>query len=348
MNRRITIAAAFAVALTSSFCSTGPKVTKTQSEVVAPFDGRKFDNIEPFADKNLLDVLRWRWLSNPNRKTWPEKVEQTFFSPVAERSQTLKVAVLGHATVLIQVDGLNVLTDPQFSQRASPVSWAGPKRVRQPGIPFDELPPIDAVLISHDHYDALDIPTLKRLQKKWSPKIFVGLGNKALLTSEGISNVHEMDWWESIPLAKIEIYFVPVQHWSARGIADKRETLWGGFVVRSAQGQIFFAGDTGYGTGKVFRMIHEKLGPMKLSLIPIGAFEPREFMKNAHVWPTESVKIFKDTKTQHAVGIHFGTFAGLTDEGIDDPEQALRKALKQENISENLFIVPEFGRTYSY
>jgi L-ascorbate metabolism protein UlaG (beta-lactamase superfamily) len=328
-------------------CSSPEKVRKDPSKIVAPFDGKKFNNIEPFSDKSFFTVLWWRLKRAFTAESWPDETPQVFFEPETSRSKELKVSVIGHATALIQVDNINILTDPHFSKRASPISWAGPKRVVKPGIPFEKLPPIDIVVISHDHYDALDIPTLKRISKKWGSKIFVGLGNLPLLKESNINNVFEMDWWDRVSFNDIDISFVPVQHWSARSTGDKRETLWGGFVIHGSK-QIFFAGDTGYGTGKVFNMIHQKFGDMDLSLIPIGAYRPRYFMKNAHVWPAESVKIFLDTKSKKAIGIHFGTFANLTDEAIDDPPKDLKKALIENNISQERFIVPEFGRTYSF
>ena len=203
-------------------CTSPQKVTKDPSKIVAPFDGEKFNNIEPFLDKNLFDVLWWRLKRSFTVESWPNEVFQTFYEPETSRSQELKVSVIGHATALIQVDGVNILTDPHFSKRSSPVSWAGPKRVVKPGIPFDKLPPIDIVVISHNHYDALDIPTLKRISKKRGSKIYVGLGNLPLLKENNINNVFEMDWWDRDRFNNIEISFVPVQHWSARGAGDKR------------------------------------------------------------------------------------------------------------------------------
>ncbi len=337
---QFTIIASFLAA-----CGSPKKVSKNPEDIVAPFSNGKFQNIEPFPDKNLWDVLKWQVSALFYREPWPGKVEQNFFQPEVQRSEELKVAVINHATVLIQMNGLNLLTDPQFSKRSSPFSWIGPKRVIQPGIAFEDLPPIDAVVVSHDHYDHLDIPSLKMISDRWSPKIYVGLGNKPLLNENGIDNVIEVDWWQKENFNDIQIQFVPVQHWSARGSGDKRETLWGGFVIHGKK-KVFFAGDTGY--GKVFKMIHEKLGGMDLSLIPIGAYEPREFMKNAHINPSESVKIFQDVRSTNAIGIHFGTFAGLTDEAIDDPPIKLKEALEANSISEERFIVPEFGKTYSY
>jgi L-ascorbate metabolism protein UlaG (beta-lactamase superfamily) len=326
-------------------CGNPKKVTKSPDEIVAPFDGQKFNNIEPTIEPSLFDVFVWQVSSIFTRKSWPSKVAQNFFKPETERTSGLKVSVINHATVLIQINGVNVLTDPQFSKRASPLSWAGPKRVIQPGIALKDLPPIDAVVISHDHYDHLDIPSLKKIAELWNPIIYAGLGNKPLLRKNGLENVIEMDWWQKLNLKNIQIQFVPVQHWSARGPWDRRETLWGGYVIHGDK-KVFFAGDTGY--GKVFKMIKERVGPMDLSLIPIGAYMPRDFMKNAHVWPKESVKIFQDTESENAVGIHFGTFADLTNEYIDEPPKDLKEALIEQNISTDRFIVPEFGKAYTY
>ena len=232
-------------------CASASKVNKDPREIKAPFDGVQFQNIEPFDDKSFFKVFWWQIKALFYRESWPEKVPQRLYEPQIQRSEDLKVIVVNHATVLIQMSGINILTDPQYSERASPVSWAGPKRVRPPAIPFDKLPPIDAVVISHDHYDHLDIPTLKRLFKAHSPKVFVGLGNKKLLQKNGINSVIEMDWWDEVFMGNVKIHFVPVQHWSARGTSDKRETLWGGFVLEGSQ-KVFFAGDTGY--GKVFKL----------------------------------------------------------------------------------------------
>lgn len=326
-------------------CGNTQKVTKQSDLIVAPFDGNSFDNIEPFPDKSFFEVMSWQLKSIFYRQSWPKKVEQTIYKPEVERSESLKVAVINHSTVLIQMNNINIITDPQFSKRASPISWAGPKRVIQPGISFEDLPPIDAVLISHNHYDHMDIPSIKMITKRWNSKVYVGLGNKFLLNKNNIKNIVEMDWWDKLDFNGISFHFVPVQHWSARSVGDKRETLWGGFVIEGLK-KVFFAGDTGY--GKVFKMINERLGNMDLSLIPIGAYQPRSFMKNAHVWPEESVKIFLDTKSTNALGIHFGTFADLTDEYIDQPGKDLAKALSAKGIPSLQFKVPEFGKTYSY
>ena len=193
-------------------CSSKPKVKKDPALIVAPFDGEKFNNIEPFADKNIFDVIGWKLSSLFTRKSWEEVKNQKIYKPEVERSDKLRIAIINHATALIQLDQLNILTDSHFSQRACTVSWAGPKRVVQPGISFEDLPPIDAVVVSHDHYDQLDIPTLKKLSDKWAPLIYVGLGNKPLLEENNIQNVIEMDWWERTKLSCPKMQMVPVQH----------------------------------------------------------------------------------------------------------------------------------------
>ena len=326
-----------------SSCESNNKVTKNRDQIVAPYDGKKFNNLEPFPDKSFFSVLKWKLSSLFNKSSWKENLDNKVYKPKFQRSDELKIVVINHSTVLIQMNNLNILTDPIYAQRASPVSFAGPKRVIKPGIAFDDLPPIDIIVISHDHYDHLELETLNKLNDKFSPQIYVGLGNKSLLNEYEIKNVIEMDWWDQKLVKDIQINFVPVQHWSARGASDKRETLWGGFVINGKK-KVFFAGDTGY--GKVFKLIYQKLGAIDISLIPIGAYQPRNFMKNAHVWPKESVKIFQDTKTKQAVGIHFGTFADLTDEAIDQPKKDLYQALSEQNISKDKFIIPEFGQTY--
>jgi len=307
----------------------------------APYDGKKFENIEPFAPKSFFNLLKWKFFKN-DRKEWPEWVDLPLGNKPKER--TLKgeliYTLINHATVLLQVDGVNILTDPIWSERTSPVSFMGPKRVHRPTIKFEDLPPIDVVVVSHNHYDHLDIPTLKKLSEKHSPKILVGLKNGELLESEGIKNFIEMDWYQKFEYKNVKITFMPNQHWSARGLFDKFETLWGGYVVESSKGEIYFAGDTGY--GKFFKDIKKKFSNIILSFLPIGAYEPRWFMKAAHVNPVEAVQGHIDLGSRHSVGIHFGTFQ-LTDEGRNEPVDALYKALEGKNIS---FLVPEFGKAY--
>lgn len=253
---------------------------------------------------------------------------------------------IGHATVLLQVGGLNILTDPIFSERASPLSWVGPRR--KVGLPLQlhELPHIDVVIVSHNHYDHLDLPTLKALEKQQGgpPLLLMPLGVGDWLKEQGLSKVAQFDWWQSQQVGDTQIHFVPVQHWSARGPFDRFETLWGGWVIESqARGRpfrAFFTGDTGY--SKDFADIRRRYGDIDLAMIPIGAYEPRWFMRNQHVDPTESVHIHRDLHAKTSLGIHWGTFE-LTDESLDEPPRALQRALREQHVNENNFVVLPHG-----
>lgn len=307
------------------------------------FDGKRFFNPSGKSGKSFWQFLKWQIYNN--RAEWPEKVENKGHPQIAtaiEEGQAV-LTFVNHATMLIQVDGLNILTDPIFSERCSPVSWAGPKRVRKPGIEFSALPKIDVVLVSHNHYDHLDIPTLTDLFKRDHPKFYVALGDGELLTNSGIKDVIEMDWWEQVPLNdKYQLVFTPARHWSGRGLFDRFESLWGGFVVRGPKSQIYYSGDAGYSYH--FKEIREKLGKMDLALLPIGADEPRWFMKDNHMNPEEAVLAHLDLQSKNSVGVHYGTFR-LTNEGIDEPPQHLAEARKKLNVSDQEFTLMEFGET---
>lgn len=314
-------------------------MTKTN----APYDGEKFDNIEPFKDKSFGDLLKWRF-SSEGRSKWPEWIETKQVKPTKERvsGEIIRYLPINHATILIQTQGLNILTDPLYSKRTSPVSWAGPKRSRAPAVRLEDLPPIDIVVISHNHYDHFDLPTLKYLEEKFHPTFYVGLKNGKLLKDEGIKTVIELDWWQTEKHGAIDVTFVPAQHWSARGLFDRFEMLWGGFYLTFKETNIYFAGDTGY--GKFFKMIKEKLGSPDLAFLPIGAYEPRWFMKNAHMNPEDAVNAHHDLEAKHSVGMHFETIQ-LTDEAFETPRKEFHNAW---DASQKIgtFIAPEFGTEY--
>jgi N-acyl-phosphatidylethanolamine-hydrolysing phospholipase D len=257
---------------------------------------------------------------------------------------------------------LNFLTDPHLSDRASPVSFAGPKRVQAPGISLRELPRIDVVLLSHNHYDHLDETSVRALnaQRGGPPLFVVPLGVKAWMANVGITNVRELDWWDSftVPSANntgpVEVHFTPVQHWSARGLGDRRATLWGGYAVFASDFHLYFSGDTGYSkdfldTQAKFADRHTaaKGGGFDLALIAVGAYEPRWFMKEQHVNPAEAVQIYQDLRAKTAVGVHWGTF-NLTDESLDQPPKDLAAARSAKDLPDAAFTVMAIGETRRY
>jgi L-ascorbate metabolism protein UlaG (beta-lactamase superfamily) len=286
--------------------------------------------------------MRWRLLSRTSK--WPAHIESEFgpTPPPHVSGAKIRVTFVNHATILIQTEGLNILTDPIWSERASPVSWIGPKRVRAPGISFDQLPRIDVVIVSHNHYDHMDIPTLSRLYKQFSPDILVPTGNALYLQKNGI-RARDLDWWQTVDVKGVQFTLVPARHFSARSLFDACKTLWGGFVIKAPLRNIYFAGDTGY--GQHFRLIREKFGPMTLCCLPIGAFEPRWFMEHHHLNPDDAVKAHLDLGSSHSIGMHFGTFQ-LTNEAVDAPVQNLHIALKNHRVDESDFITLAFGASF--
>lgn len=303
------------------------------------FDGEKFFNkYPPTTDKSFFTLLKWKFTSKA--ANWPKWIESKSQKLLPERTDKIKATFINHASVFIQVGGVNIITDPHFSMRTSPVDWAGPKRVRRPGIELEDLPKIDFVLVSHNHYDHLDLKSLAAIYKiNPAVKILVGLGNKKLLDENEIPCI-ELDWEESIEINGGKIFFMPAHHWSARGLWDKRYTLWGSFVIETNRGNIYFAGDTGYSPH--FKDIQSKFREFSLALLPIGAYAPRWFMKNAHINPEEAVKAHLDLKSKKSIGIHFGTFQ-LTDEPIDEPIKLLDEAKIKYNVNKEEFVALGFG-----
>jgi L-ascorbate metabolism protein UlaG (beta-lactamase superfamily) len=310
------------------------------------FDGvRFFNNSPPTRDKSLRDLLRWRRTSRP--APWPAKAPVALVMPVA-RSAATRITIVGHATVLIQTCGLNIISDPVWSERASPLSFVGPKRVSPPSIAFDDLPPIDVVLLSHNHYDHLDVATLGRLVARDDPVILTPLGNDAIVRrSIPRARLAGGDWWDRRRIADdVEVAFVPAQHWSARGAFDRRMALWCGFAVRAGGELIYFAGDTGYGDGSVFDAIRRRIGSPDVALLPIGAYAPRWFMAEQHVNPDEAIMIFEALQAQCAIGIHWGVFR-LSDDGWAEPREALARALAERKIEPGRFQAGEPGYVWT-
>ena len=279
------------------------------------FDGHRFHNPGPGwqSEREFL-----KWVLNRNRGYWVDSIDARYGPPPPKRAIAgeLRVTFINHSTTLLQLDGMNILTDPVWSQRVSPVAFTGPRRHRPPGLRFEDLPPIDLVLVSHNHYDHCDIATLRRLD---GCKIITPLGNAALLKRHGISAT-ELDWWESDG----PISAVPAQHFSARGISDRNRNLWSGFVIASPAGNVYFAGDTGWGDH--FAKIGERFPPIRLALLPIGSYLPRWFMRYAHIDPHEAVRAHSALRAKTSVAIHFGAFE-LGDDGQFEPVADLHKAI---------------------
>ena len=310
------------------------------------FDGVRFFRPSQETDKDLLAVARWQ-LSRGG-EAWPKQWPSPFPADVPpERVEGLRVVLIGHASYLFQVAGRNILVDPVFSSRASPLGFAGPKRVNPPGIAFADLPPIDAVLLTHNHYDHLDGPSMARLWQEHEPRIVAPLGNDAILRAyDGTMRVETCDWGGSVDLGQgLTVHCVPANHWSARGVNDRRMALWCAFVLTSPSGVHYHVGDTGFGDGSLFREIRARFGPPRLATLPIGAYEPRWFMKAQHMNPADAVEAFGLLGADRALGHHWGTFR-LTDEGIERPAEALAAALEEAAILPDRFLAMRPGQVW--
>ena len=304
------------------------------------FDGSRFFNKEP--DHTSFEHIIWLW--EMETIEWPEWIDDPPQPPPIARVKKgeLRITYINHATVLIQMDEINILTDPIWSERVGPVSWAGPKRVRAPGIQMEDLPKIDIILISHDHYDHLDISSIEKLFEKHRPIILTGLGVKDRLESIGRDNIIELDWWQEYFFSKdTKITFIPSRHNSGRGIFDNNKTLWGGFVIESSAGDVLFMGDTAF--GDFLKEIEKKFTHFRLAILPIGSYEKRWFMKNQHMNPDDAVRVYKMLKVRQSVGIHFGTFEEHPEQTIDAHEKDLKVALEKHNVPESEFWILKIG-----
>lgn len=292
----------------------------------------------------IFSFLRMRYFGDnewADYEATADRVEKikTSIDKVNAPGQPPQVTWIGHATVLVQYSGINVLTDPIFAQRASPFSFMGPKRIAPPSLQIDQLPPIDFVLISHNHYDHLDEYTVKTIGDRtiW----VVPLGYKQWFADLGVRSVVELDWWDSRNIAGATITATPSQHWTGRGFNDRYKALWASWSVRIGGFKFWFAGDTGY-NDKIFSEIGARCGPFDLALIPVGGYEPRWFMKNMHINPEEAVSIHNDIHSKYSLGIHWGTFP-LTAEPIDEPPYRLREAAK--SLRKSVFVTYPLGKT---
>ena len=299
--------------------------------------------VEPTEWQRMKFIASRIWSTTIHPRTSPLAVMENDGSMLRSNEATPTVTWIGHATLLIQLDNLNLLTDPHWSDRASPVRFAGPKRLVPPGLRFDHLPPIHLVLISHDHYDHLDLQTVRRLARLHRPWFLVPLGLKPWFEEMEIPNVMALDWWDSQKIRDRVVTCVPVQHFSGRTLWDRNRRLWSGWAVQGNSGHFFFAGDTGY-YPDLFKEIGKRLGPFDLAAIPIGAYLPPYMMKFVHSTPEQALKIFSDIRAQRFLAMHWGTF-DLTDEPIEEPPKRLEAETQRIGLDQKRVWMMQPGET---
>jgi L-ascorbate metabolism protein UlaG (beta-lactamase superfamily) len=311
------------------------------------FDGTYFFDPDGVPPKRLWEVLRWQ--ITKNSAEWPEKAPSghSDLPPPRVTGDKVRFSYVGHASWLIQTGGLNLLIDPVWSERCSPFAFAGPKRVNDPGIPFDKLPTIDAVLVSHGHYDHLDLATLSKLAATFSPRVVTPLGNDVTMKSfDGAIRAEGFDWGDRVELGNgVAVTLVATRHWTARGLFDRNKSLWASFVLETPAGKLYIVCDSGYGDGKHFRRVRDAHGPLRAAILPIGAYEPRWFMCDQHMNPEDAVKALADCGATLALAHHHGTFQ-LTDEAIDAPVKDLALALDTANMPREKFVALKPGQVF--
>jgi L-ascorbate metabolism protein UlaG (beta-lactamase superfamily) len=292
-------------------------------------------------EASFREILKWQM--SGSRQKWPKHVANKSYPPPPTRvdGQDIAATWIGHSTVLLQVAGMNILTDPFFSKRASPSQLFGPSRVRAPGLSLKDLPPLDIVIVSHSHYDHMDKPALKWLARHTKARLVTPLGNAH--HAPGFDAV-ELDWYQHHLQGPVNITALPALHWSKRTLRDTNKSLWAAFMIETPAGNIYFGADTGFGTGETFRDAHDRFGSPRLALLPIGAYEPRWFMAPQHMNPEEAVEAHLLLKARHSLAIHHGTVQ-LTDEAIDAPVIALDEALAAHKLSRKDFTVLDVGDT---
>lgn len=296
------------------------------------FDGTRFFNPDGEAPRGLRDL--WRWQREGARVRWPRQVPVTPTRPAAQVAD-LTVTMVGHATLLIQTAGVNILTDPVWSDRASPTQLAGPRRVAAPGVAFADLPKIDLIVLTHNHYDHLDLATLRRLKAAHDPLVLTPLGNDAILAPTGL-RVLAGDWGQVLEAGALRAHLEPCHHWSARGTRDRSMALWAAFVLAGPAGKVLHIGDTGFDGGRPYRDLPARHGPLRAAILPVGAYEPRWFMRAQHQDPAEAVEGFRLSGAGWGIGHHWGTFQ-LTDEGRETPLTDLAAALAAQSVPADRF-----------
>ncbi len=318
---------------------------KYKGPVSDHFNGKVFNNIDGVKAKGFKDVFSML-TQRPKRGPWTEITSVAPRpNPPASIKEGIRVTFVNHSTFLIQVAGLNILTDPVWSKRVSPFQFAGPKRMRPPGLKMEQLPKIDLILLSHNHYDHLDLSTVQKLVKEHQPQIVTPLGVGQFIKRRANGKATDLDWWESFAFSEqIKISAVPAQHFSGRGILDRDATLWCGYIIDTPDQKIYFAGDSGYGS--FFKTIGERHPGIDLALLPIGAYLPIWFMSPIHTTPEEAAKIHLEIKARQSVATHFGTFP-LAFEGMEQAQNELRAALQKFDIPAEQFWVLEQGESRS-
>ena len=305
-------------------------------------DGERFFNPYRPPERSFRDLIQW-WRTR-RAAPWPPSLPLLDPPPPPSGAPDGRAAVtfIGHSTFLIQTKDAAILTDPVFTTHAGPFGRFGPRRVRPPAVPIEELPRVDVVTVSHNHYDHLQPASLRALEARFSPTFITTLGNRPFLERLGLRRVTELDWWQQTRAGGVEVTCTPAQHFAARGLRDRNRTLWGGFACRSAGRTVHFVGDTGY--SPQFREIAARVPQIDAALVPIGAYDPRWFMQPVHVDPEEAVQIHRDLGARVSIAMHFGTFR-LTDEAIADPARRLAAARERAGLDPHAFIVPDFGET---
>jgi L-ascorbate metabolism protein UlaG (beta-lactamase superfamily) len=309
------------------------------------FNGKTYFNPGGQPVAGLLDVLRWKLTSRV--EPWPKRVEVDRRPlPPAPAAEGIVATWVGQSTVLLRSSSATVLTDPVFSERAGPLPWLGPRRVAPPAVDLGAIPRVDVVLLSHDHFDHCDLPTLRRLARRDDPLAIAPLGHRSLLANAGLRRIVELDWWQDHACAPgLQATLVPAMHWCRRGPFATNVRLWGGFMLRAGGRLVYFAGDSAY-DDRLFAEIGRRCGGPDLAMIPIGAYEPRWFMRSAHMNPEEAVRVHRDLGARRSLAIHWGTFQ-LTDEGREEPVRALEVARGLAGLAADDFVAPALGASVS-